>query len=95
LFLLSLTACEADPCRQLCTQTARAIEPCLDEWGVGWDEFGAASRRNFAEGCRNAWEDERSGLEPRQVASAEDRCDGAQSSLADMTCDELRAVYLE
>ena len=90
---LVLAGCTSDTCYQLCATTAQAIEPCLTEWGAGWDDFDAGSRVAWGDTCRADWDEERLSLELRQVSVANDACTAASEDLGTMSCDELRALY--
>jgi hypothetical protein len=89
-----LSACGSDPCRTLCVDLAVELDACVTEWGTGWEELGADSRREWRTACQADWDAQRSTLEAREVPAAESACDDAALELADVGCDELRALYL-
>lgn len=91
---LSLGGCAADDCSDLCTRTANRIGNCLVSWDVDWTALGATTQADFASQCQIEWDEVRTDLEPRQVESAMERCANTRASLSDLTCDDLRALYL-
>jgi len=95
MFLFALLACGTDTCHLLCANTAQAIEPCLTEWGATWEDFDASSRVAWGDRCRSQWETERLSLELRQIDVASVACEEATSSLGELDCDELRALYFD
>ncbi|MFZ5475977.1 MAG: hypothetical protein ACOZNI_04320 [Myxococcota bacterium] len=86
--------CGGDPCRDLCADVAGRIEECRGEWGASWEDFGADSRRAFRTDCQNEWDETRAELEAREVPAADEQCEDAVTTLAAMSCDEVRALYL-
>jgi hypothetical protein len=95
MLLLVLLGCGADTCYQLCATTAQALEPCLSEWGATWEDFDAASRVAWGDRCRRQWDDERVNLQLRQIEVASGACEDASLEIADLECDELRAIYFD
>ena len=92
--VLLLAGCAADDCADLCTRSANRIDKCLDGWDVDWTALGATTKADFATQCQREWDEVRTDLEPRQVESAMERCSDTRAALPELTCDDLRALYL-
>lgn len=67
----------------------------MGEWGASWEDFDATSRTDFGDRCRAQWDDERLTLELRQIDVANEQCSTAATELPTLSCDQLRAIYLE
>lgn len=105
LFLLivvpAMAACASDRCSTLCVEVGSALDECLPEWGLTWEELGAESRADWRVRCQDEWDEVRSGLEARELPASQDQCIAGSDELAalraaeDGACDELRALYLD
>lgn len=95
MWLFFALGCNADSCYTLCATTAPVLEACLPEWGATWEDLDATSRIAWGDRCRADWEATRVDLELRQVTEATETCTDAADQLPSLTCDDLRAMYLE
>ena len=95
MLILAILGCSADVCHTMCASVALKLEGCLEEWQADWEDFDVSSRLAFGDRCREEWDAERTTLEPRQFDAAIDECTQASEELDPMSCDELRALYLE
>lgn len=85
----------ASECEQACEATARRLDRCLDGWSSDWADLGAESRRDFADQCLEEWDAVSPSLESRELQQALERCEGVVTALPGLSCDELRAIYIE
>jgi hypothetical protein len=88
-------ACGADDCETLCSRAAGRVALCLEDWSAAWQDLGADSQRDWRVRCEDDWSATRADLEPREVQLAVDACSDTLSALTEMSCDELRALYLD
>jgi len=98
--VLVATACDPDPCEQLCRFTAVRLGECMDDWSMEWEDFDASSQGNFRRRCTNRWGEVRSDLESRELEDAREQCVETQVAMdrldAESTlCDHFRALYVE
>ncbi|MBN1336408.1 MAG: hypothetical protein JXB39_10645 [Deltaproteobacteria bacterium] len=89
------TGCGADDCETLCARLASSLDGCLEDWSATWQDLGADGQRDWRQSCQEDWSVTRADLEPREVQLAVEACSDTLSQLADTTCDELRALYLD
>ena len=99
-WVLTATGCSPDPCTELCKDTTSALEQCMDEWSMDWEDFDASNRADFQKRCTNRWGEVRSNLVARELEDARDQCKDSRSALVtsvrnDESCDLLRALYLD
>jgi len=90
-----LAGCGADDCETLCTRAAMSVSLCLEAWSATWQDLGADGQKDWRVRCQDDWASTRADLEPREVQLAVDACSDTLSALDDLTCDELRALYLD
>ncbi len=96
VLILPCGGCGADVCETLCSRTSVEISNCIDDWSATWEDLGADRRSDFKKQCEDDWAATRADLEPLEVRLALDECDQALDQLnKDITCDELRMLYLE
>ena len=101
LFLvLMASGCSPDPCTELCKDTTSALEECIGEWSLDWEDFDASDRGDFQKRCTTRWGEVRSNLVARELEDARDQCKDSRSALvraiqSDDSCDLLRALYLD
>jgi hypothetical protein len=94
MMLWMLLAC-ANDCEQTCTDAGRRISRCMGGWSADWEDVGADDRSDFEDQCVAEWETAFADLEQREVEVALDQCSVAVTQLRQMSCDELRALYVD
>ena len=95
-----LLGCSPDPCTELCEDTTEALQQCLGEWSLDWEDFDASSQSDFQERCSNRWGEVRSNLVARELGDARDQCRETQLAIeasveTEESCDLLRAIYVD
>jgi hypothetical protein len=89
--LACATGC-GDACDQLCAEASRRLAACRGD-ALTWGDLGATSRTDFAERCRDDWDDQRSDLTSREIEVALDVCDDGFEVAQLATCEEIVAWY--
>ena len=92
-----LLSCATDPCSQACARVARRLNRCMDNdgWSLTWQDLGATSQSDFRENCQDAWDLAQADLETRQSDAADEACEVVVQDVTRMSCDELRALYVQ
>ena len=92
-----LLSCAPDPCSDACRLVARQLHRCMnnDGWSLTWQDLGATSRADFRENCQDAWDLAQADLETRQSDAADEACEVVSQDVTSLSCDELRALYVQ
>ncbi len=83
-----------DKCEVLCQQTGDALATCRPD-ALSWADLGASSRADFVSNCRNDWDRARLDLSSGELSTALEVCADTTSSLSDLSCEELVALYAQ
>ena len=92
LLLHGCTGLVFDQCEQLCLEVGVALDGC-DR--LEWEDLGAASREAYISECRSEWNDVAADGTARELELGIGMCEEARDEVADLTCDELVALYGE
>ncbi len=97
MLLAVLVTCSQDPCTQACAVLSRNLNQCIvnDDWSLTWQDLGATSRTDFRDNCQDDWDRAQAELETRQSDAADDACEVVVADVPRMSCQELRALYVE
>ncbi len=98
-WLLCLTATSAggcavlnDRCERLCIDVSLRLDACMDP-GMGWEDFDARSRLEYANDCRRDWQTSSNALASRELELALLVCGDTRDQLDAWTCDEVMSLY--
>jgi hypothetical protein len=93
LAVVLMTAACNDRCETLCEDVADRLGTCRTP-DLDWGDLGATSRRDWVRTCTRDWDDLSADLSSRQLEIALDECGAAEDVVPDLTCDEIRALYM-
>ena len=93
IMLLLLISCTLNECHSLCGEVADALQECIQEWPVEWDDLGYSSRNDYFEVCKQQWNETQNSLNQSQENLALTQCENTLESLQTepLDCDYLRA----
>ncbi|MCB9746657.1 MAG: hypothetical protein H6740_29045 [Alphaproteobacteria bacterium] len=95
MFLVPLLSGCGDACQRACQSARLAVADCLDDWNLDWEDLSARSGADFRQDCEDDWEVLTPTLETRELEQALDACQRVVDQADELSCDELRAVYVE
>ncbi len=81
-----------DRCDRLCERLGDALATCRPA-SLTWNDLGA--RTGFVNTCQDDWDRARSQLASAQASAALDACDDTSSTLEELSCEELVALYAQ
>jgi hypothetical protein len=93
LFALTMVAACGDSCESLCDSVSQKVSQCMDT-GMTWQAYGAVSREEYAQECREQWTSTLSSLGSHEADLAFELCRVSQETLDEMTCKEVRLTYV-
>ena len=91
---MALSGCRND-CDQACAIARQSIGRCLGEWSAEWEDLDATDGADWRDQCRSDWNRVSSNLESRELTEALEACQLVVDETPQLSCDELRAIYLE
>ncbi len=92
-----LLSCAQDPCSQACAVVSRRLNRCMENegWSLTWQDLGATDRADFRDNCRDSWDLAQADLETRQSDAADEACEIVVADVPNLSCEELRALYVQ
>ena len=94
LLFVPLAASCGDACETACNTARQSVAACLNDWSASWEDLGAENGAGFRSDCEDEWRSVSSTLESRELSQALESCQRVVDDTPDLSCDELRAIYL-